>query len=108
MQFDCQQCGACCSPLDYAVDWVTVTQADVARLLPAERLHVLPRPRGEYVGDLLTVTGRPDNLCACCFLAGRIGENVSCMIYERRPQGCRDFENGSQACLDARAKAGVK
>jgi Fe-S-cluster containining protein len=49
----------------------------------------------------------------CVALRGRIGEAVSCAIYEFRPVACRDFAplaavgNGDEACNDARRRHGL-
>lgn len=46
----------------------------------------------------------------CVALRGRIGEAVSCAIYEFRPHVCRDFAplaaigRGDEACNDARRR----
>lgn len=106
MNFDCQACGACCRPPVDEPDWVTLTPIDVERLTLAEREHVQPRATpSPYAGDIRTV--RRHDGCACCFLAGTIGRVASCLIYPRRPDGCRQFEAGSPECLAARESAGV-
>jgi Fe-S-cluster containining protein len=49
----------------------------------------------------------------CVALRGRIGEAVSCAIYEFRPAACRDFAplaavgRGDEACSDARRRHGL-
>lgn len=46
----------------------------------------------------------------CVALRGRIGEAVSCAIYEFRPDACREFAplaalgRGDEACNDARRR----
>jgi Fe-S-cluster containining protein len=43
----------------------------------------------------------------CAALYGRVGEKASCGIYEWRPSPCREFEEGSDACLRARQRHGL-
>lgn len=43
----------------------------------------------------------------CAALTGQVGERVGCGIYEWRPSPCREFEEGSDACLRARARHGL-
>ena len=43
----------------------------------------------------------------CAALTGKLGEKVACGIYEWRPSPCREFEAGSPACLQARARLGL-
>ncbi len=38
---------------------------------------------------------------------GHIAEDFSCNDYENRPESCRSYEVGSEACLDARATFGL-
>lgn len=43
----------------------------------------------------------------CVALTGRVGEQVACSIYERRPSPCREFEAGDYACNKARMRHGL-
>jgi hypothetical protein len=43
----------------------------------------------------------------CAALSGRIGERATCGIYEWRPNPCREFEEGSDACGQARRRHGL-
>ena len=40
----------------------------------------------------------------CAALTGRLGERAACGIYEWRPNPCREFEEGSDACAQARRR----
>jgi len=40
-----------------------------------------------------------DNRCVA--LAGTIGTNVKCSIYDHRPTACRKYEAGEKECLNA-------
>ena len=44
----------------------------------------------------------------CAALVGKIGESVSCGIYEWRPNPCHELEAGSDACGRARARHGLQ
>lgn len=65
---------------------------------------------------LITETGVPDNFIEVDEWGGRRmarlddgwcaaldRDTLSCMIYEQRPQICRDFEMGGDGCLSERA-----
>lgn len=38
---------------------------------------------------------------------GNLTEDNKCGVYEKRPEACRDYEMGSQDCLDARSVFGL-
>ena len=93
---DCQSCGACCQAF---------TQVAV---YPDEQ--VSPE---NYWG--ITVKGEKDEITvdkflrrdgetfACASLGGKLGEHVTCNIYEQRPVVCRNFEAGSDKCQDRKS-----
>jgi uncharacterized protein len=92
---DCQDCGACCtSP---SPGHVPITGDDYARLTPDERERLTDwdgnrcfmRLVGERCVNLLCEQGR-----------------FTCAIYERRPQVCRDYEQGGEACAYDRERVG--
>ena len=71
---------------------------------------------GGSVPDGLTVTvtdtisrmrGTDHGQPRCAALSGRIGERATCGIYEWRPNPCREFEEGSDACGQARRRHGL-
>jgi len=43
----------------------------------------------------------------CVALAGQVGQEVSCRIYEQRSSTCREFEAGSEDCIKARKIHGL-
>jgi uncharacterized protein len=51
---------------------------------------------------------RNGETCACIALEGKLGENVSCGIYEQRPDVCRRFEAGSDKCHALRRAYGFE
>ena len=89
-RLECLECSACCRS---AFDVVEVSDDDpVLELQPAwigqadGRNHVLRTA---------------SNHCACLMKDNR------CIIYEDRPQCCRDFEKGSENCIFARRRVGL-
>jgi Fe-S-cluster containining protein len=44
----------------------------------------------------------------CAALTGTVGEGVACGIYEWRPNPCREFSAGDDACNSARARHGLQ
>lgn len=110
--YDCQKCGACCSPFsadgrEYSEVWANfVSDRDLARMTEPDMKHVGYSP--EKIHGIKTHLHVFDG-CRCPLLGGgRIGiSKVKCTIYERRPTACREFKAGSQACVDARKAWGI-
>lgn len=99
-ELDCRSCGACCAPQRNDALYVGVTPLDVQRLTP--------RWRREHIShDAILTKLDPVGRCVCVALRGAIGRQVSCSIYERRPDECRRLLAGSRDCLDARRQAGL-
>jgi Fe-S-cluster containining protein len=95
----CQQCGACCASyrVDFSVHELDEHGGRVPGGLAVEVNDTLCRMRG-------TDHARP----RCAALVGKIGESVSCGIYEWRPNPCHELEAGSDACGRARARHGLQ
>ena len=77
---DCQKCGACCA---------------------GQLVLVLPRdnpPLHMTDGGMMR-----EQMGRCIALTGRIGVDVSCSIYDCRPEICQVMEKGSWACNEIRA-----
>jgi len=91
----CQQCGACCASfrVDFSVCELDEQGGRVPSGLAVEVNDTLCRMRG-------TDHARP----RCAALVGTIGQQVSCGIYEWRPNPCHELEAGSGACERARAR----
>jgi Fe-S-cluster containining protein len=100
--FDCASCGACCcnsAPNRAArfVDYVEVKRRDPLFREPALLTQLTVKNRE---GELhLRLVGRSQR---CTALEGRVGESVSCAIYQLRPKPCRDLAPGSEECRDRR------
>lgn len=80
----CRGCGACC-----------VNQLILVR--PEDQVPVLM-----VDGVLMRKQwGR------CIALSGRVGKEVTCTIYEKRPEICRVMALGSWACVEMRRACGL-
>ena len=94
----CTSCGACCA--SFRVDFsVYETQSEGGSVPDGLWVPVtdnISRLRG-------TDHGRP----RCAALSGRIGAKATCGIYEWRPSPCREFEEGGEACSQARRRHGL-
>jgi len=94
----CTQCGACCA--SFRVDFSTQELSSEGGHVPdglADRLTAhIARMRG-------TDYARP----RCAALSGNLGDRIACGVYEWRPGPCREFEEGSSACQQARARHGL-
>lgn len=94
----CTQCGACCANfrVDFSAREVDTEGGSVPQGLTVEVTDSTSRMRGT------------DHVPArCAALTGKLGQKVSCGIYEWRPSPCREFEEGSDACNLARRRHGL-
>lgn len=101
----CLTCGACCAFYRASFYWGE-TDESPSGIVPAEFT--------EQLNDFYCVmkgTNQPNPRCIA--LHGVIGENVSCLIYERRSSVCREFEASwahgipNERCDKARAAWGL-
>lgn len=92
----CQACGACCATFRVSFYWA---DAD-ARGLPAELTEQI-NPRFGCMAGTNHRTPR------CAALGGTIESEVSCRVYEQRPEPCREVQAGDGQCLKARARHGL-
>ena len=95
---ECQTCGACCASfrVDFSVHETQSEGGSVPDGLWVPVTDHISRLRG-------TDHGRP----RCAALSGQIGLKAVCGIYEWRPNPCREFEEGSDACALARRRHGL-
>jgi Fe-S-cluster containining protein len=91
----CTTCGACCASfrVDFSVFETQEHGGSVPDGLWVEVTDQTARLRG-------TDHARP----RCAALCGKIGEKATCGIYEWRPNPCREFEEGSDACAQTRRR----
>jgi hypothetical protein len=66
-----------------------------------------------YTATTACMREHPDMPGRCIALDGIVGEAVSCSIYLRRPEACREFApltivgRGDAACNEARRRCGL-
>jgi Fe-S-cluster containining protein len=88
-------CGACCA--SFRVDFSVYELDDMGGTVPSG-LAV------EVNSSLCRMRGTDHVPTRCAALTGKVGEHAPCGIYEWRPSPCREFEQGSDACLLARRR----
>ena len=94
----CVSCRACCA--SFRVDFATEELQSQGGAVP-DGLAV------ELNDRLCRLRGTDHSPPRCQALTGRVGERVSCGIYEWRPSPCREFAEGDDACHRARARHGL-
>lgn len=101
----CQSCGACCAT--FRVSFHCGELDDVPG-------GWVPSGLAEKVTSVMAcMHGTERQPPHCAALRGRVGEMVSCAIYEFRPSACRDFSplaaigQGDDACNNARRRHGL-
>ena len=95
----CTTCGACCAC--FRVDFSVHEREDLGGCVPSG-LTVDVNAR------LARMRGTDHQPPRCAALSGKLGEKISCGIYEWRPSPCREFEAGSEACAMARRRHGMQ
>jgi Fe-S-cluster containining protein len=105
---DCLTCGACCASPFGGEGYIQLSAEEEQRLgrrgLPV--LEVVPDPEDRIV--MLGTKWNAQGVRVCIALAGQVGAQVACAIYEGRPELCRQFEAGSPECHQARRAAGME
>jgi hypothetical protein len=98
-ELDCQTCGACCRAAYHSVE--------------VKRRDPVVKTRPDYIvdrGSYLEIRRDGDRCGALC--GGEVGADdrttrYHCVIYDDRPQTCRDFTRASAHCLTARRRVGL-
>lgn len=102
----CQRCGACCAAFRVSF-WRSELNSGGPWRVPIESIE-------DTGGSLVSLKGTTQHNPGCVNLKGRVGDQVSCQIYENRPSPCRNFkasyEDGylEERCDLARAKHGLR
>jgi hypothetical protein len=92
MHLDCLECAACCHEANVLLD-----EADLQRFRDAGRKDLTSRAYIRRARDgKITLRFAPDGRCQ------HLGTDKRCGIYPIRPDNCRVFVVGSEACLSAR------
>lgn len=94
----CVSCGACCA--GFRVDFSAHESQEHGGCVPVG----LSVPVTE---GILRMRGTDHARPRCAALAGQVGQQAICGIYEWRPSPCREFEEGSDACARARSRHGL-
>jgi uncharacterized protein len=94
----CTTCGACCT--SFRVDFSVQQLQSMGGCVP-DGLAV------EVSSSTCRMRGTDHTPPRCAALTGKVGDTVSCGIYEWRPNPCHELQAGSDACLQARARHGL-
>ncbi len=94
----CTSCGACCAC--FRVDFAVQERDDTGGQVPTG-LTV------DVTSGIARMRGTDHSPARCAALTGRLGQIVGCGIYEWRPSPCREFAEGSEACMRARRQHGL-
>lgn len=101
----CLKCGACCAFYRVSFHW-SETLSDSFNV-PDEFVN-------ELTSHMSVMKGTNKRDPQCMALKGKVGEYVTCSIYEQRPSCCRNFkasyEDGvrNKRCDEARISKGLK
>lgn len=109
MTLDCQKCGACCTSIAWnnvTMPFVPLENKDQKRLGKLLKIYSQEEPFSNYKCMLKIIYADPKE-SRCAALSGQVGCEVSCKIYEKRPDTCRAFVVGSSECLRARRRNGI-
>ncbi len=91
----CTTCGACCA--SFRVDFSVFEYEEEGGSVPAG----LATPITDHTCRMRGTDHGPPR---CAALYGRVREKATGGIYEWRPSPCREFEEGSDACVRARQR----
>ena len=92
---DCGKCGICCVKYPGLVSVEPTDQIPQYLTRSVRRVIGFASWEADHVRRMASKDGR------CIALRGEVGRACACSIYEKRPAACRDFEVGSDACLEA-------
>lgn len=95
----CINCGACCATFRVSFYW-SESDPFAGGSVPAELTEKISP-------NLVSMKGTNQPAPRCVALAGEIGSEVGCTIYENRSSTCREFEAGTVDCLKARLRHGI-
>lgn len=98
----CQSCGACCASL--RVDFHPAELAGGAYAWGDGVPIAMTLP---LTPAMVRMKGTDDAPPRCIALAGEVGVQVGCTIYDVRPSPCREFDVEHAACNKARQRCGL-
>jgi Fe-S-cluster containining protein len=92
----CTRCGACCAAFRVSFYWAEAATRG------------LPEELTEKIGPVhACMAGTNRAVPHCAALAGTVGGEVRCTVYEARPSPCREVEPGDDKCRRARERHGL-
>lgn len=98
--FDCLECGACCFQRRGTI---LVTDSDLVRWKRTQRQDILDQLEPGHFSQLAFPMGAN----GACAHHGTPSHPHACQIYDTRGDVCREFEAGSQQCLEFRRDRGI-
>jgi len=98
---DCLTCGACCRQGHDGR--LLVPEEDLLRWRALGRMDIAGAIQPGHFGMVAFAT----HTSGACVHLGTVECENACAIYEIRGTTCRDFERGSQQCLEYRREAGI-
>ena len=98
---NCDGCGACCM----GQNLVPYSDISLARLACKRPPRAIPLVLLEDLEAIMCGPLFGDDNCPCIWLNRASGK---CNHHQHRPNVCRDFEIGGEACLEIRRRAGIK
>lgn len=94
----CTACGRCCA--GWVIDAPDVDASDLT-----DPLIITADGDGfRWAMVMISEPGDPPGIKRCVALDGPMDRACSCVIYEERPEVCREFGRGSERCEQARAR----
>jgi uncharacterized protein len=88
----CVTCGACCGVFRASFYWAEAEE----RGLDSDSYEQVSPFMAAFKNTMSPTSDGQGVKVRCCNLEGRIGDKVSCSIYEKRPSCCRDFDASYQ------------
>lgn len=98
----CQSCGACCAA--FRVDFHPAELAGGAFAWESGVPREMTVPVTHHQVRMAGTDASPPR---CVALAGEIGREVACTLYDSRPSPCREFDTQHDACNRARQRHGL-
>lgn len=97
-EYDCTQCGACCRSFP-----IFASEADAVR-------EPMIRQEARRLPEHLETTDKAYQLFPLPFhtRCPYLKDDELCRIYQSRPSVCRQFESGSEQCIEARRRQGIQ
>ena len=92
----CTGCGACCASFRVSFYWADATSHGLADDFYEALTPVMACMKGTH-----------SKAPHCTALSGKIGQQVTCLVYEHRPSPCRELQAGDDKCRLARQRHGL-